>query len=390
MTVLLTDAQQRKTLAAIRSLGNRGIDIIAAEDTRWATSVFSKFCRHGLVYPNPRKQPEDFYEWLIDTIRINNIDVLFPMDDNIMDVVIDHKAELQKLCRMLLPEKESYRIASDKGLAVMSAQKSGLDCPKTYYLENEDDLLQLESYISELCFPLVIKPRKSSGSRGILVVNNKEEFLESYQQVHQSFPFPLIQEYISPGPRFDVCLLFNKNSQLRAAFVQKELRHFPLERGPSTLQESVAYPDLVEQSFSLLSRLKWQGIAEVEFILDQKDGKLKFMEINPRFWNSLYLSILSGVDFPWLLYKLITEGDVPVVTCYQTGLKCRWSLPGDLLHFISNKHRFQMNPPFWAGKKLGIYDDILSLSDPGPILGFLLACLYYLPDKEMWRKMFDR
>ena len=390
MAVLLTDAQLRKTLAAIRSLGNKGIDIIASEDTRWTTSSFSKFCRRGLVYPKPGKEPEAFYEWLVKIIQENSINVLFPMDDNVMDVVIAHKEELQKLCRMLLPDAENYNIASDKGLAVAAAKKSGLNCPETWMPKTQDDLLNLDSFVAELAFPLVIKPRKSNGSRGIVVVNKREDFAEQYLQVHQRFTFPLIQEYISPGPRFDVCLLFNSQSELRASFVQKELRHFPLDRGPSTVQESVWRPDLVELAAGLLKDLNWQGIAEVEFMLDEKDEKLKFMEINPRFWNSLYLSMLAGVDFPWLLYRLIMDGDVPEVSNYRIGVKCRWSLPGDILHFLFNKNRFRMDPPLWAGKRSGVYDDVLSLSDPGPTLGFLLACLHFLPDREMWKQMFDR
>jgi len=389
-TILLTDAQLRKTLATIRSLGNKGIDIIASEDTRWTTSSFSKYCCRGLVYPKPGKEPEAFYTWLVKTIQENSVEVLFPMDDNVMDVVIAHKEELQKICRMLLPDANDYKIASDKGLAVVAAQRSGLDCPETWVPEDEDELLNLEAYVAEITFPLVIKPRKSNGSRGIVVVNKREEFVERYLQVHQRFQFPLIQEYISPGPRFDVCLLFNNRSQLRASFVQEELRHFPLDRGPSTVQKSVWRPDLVELAAGLLKDLNWQGIAEVEFMYDEKDGKLKFMEINPRFWNSLYLSILSGVDFPWLLYQLIMEGDVSEVNNYRTDVKCRWSLPGDILHFLVNKNRFSMDPPLWAGKRSGVYDDVLSLSDPGPTVGFILACLHFLPNREMWKQMFDR
>lgn len=390
MTVLITDAQLRKTLAAIRSLGNKGIDIIASEDTRWTTSSFSKFCGRGLVYPRPGKQPEAFFEWLVKTIQEDLVEVLFPMDDNVMDVVIAHKEELQKLCRMLIPDEESYNIASDKGLAVMAAQKAGLNCPETCMPNKEYDLLNLEVYIAELAFPLVVKPRKSNGSRGIVVVNKREDFVKEYLKVHQSFPFPLIQEYICPGPRFDVCLLFNNESQLKASFVQEELRHFPLDRGPSTVQKSVWRPDLVELAAGLLKDLNWQGIAEVEFMYDEKDGKFKFMEINPRFWNSLHLSILSGVNFPWLLYQLIMDGDVPEVSKYEIGVKCRWSLPGDILHFIVNKNRFKMDPPLWAGKRSGVHDDVLSLSDPGPTIGFLLACLHFLPDKDMWKQMFAR
>jgi predicted ATP-grasp superfamily ATP-dependent carboligase len=62
--ILLTDGQQRKTLAAARSLGSRGVDVLVAEDTRFNPSGFSKYCRRFLVCPNPKDEPERYYEWL--------------------------------------------------------------------------------------------------------------------------------------------------------------------------------------------------------------------------------------------------------------------------------------------------------------------------------------
>lgn len=88
---------------------------------------------------------------------------------------------------------------------------------------------------ADLPYPLVIKPRKSSGSRGIIKVERPGDLVQAYKQIHALYPFPLIQEFIPTGPRYDVAMLFNKANQVRASFVQKEIRHFPLERGPSTL-----------------------------------------------------------------------------------------------------------------------------------------------------------
>lgn len=385
--VLLTNAQQRKTLAVARSLGMKHVNVLAAEETRWATAMFSRYCKQRLVYPDPDERSEDFYIWLKKTLQEYHCDVLFPMDDNTLEVVIRYQEQLEKLCRLPLPETGSYITASDKALATLAAKKAGLNCPKTIFINNLDDFSRLTCGLD---FPVIIKPRKSSGSRGMAVVKQQADLCSLYLRIHQKYPFPIIQEYISPGVKIDVCLLFDRYSQLKASFVQKEIRHFPLEKGPSTVQESIWCPELVEKATAFMQKLNWYGVAEVEFMIDPRDGKAKFMEINPRFWGSLYLSILAGVDFPWLLYRLVMDGDVPEVHHYTTGLKCRWLLPGDILHFIYNKNRFAMDPPFFCAKKSGIYDDIISLKDPLPTLGFFLACLRYLPDQKMRKFMFDR
>lgn len=385
--VLLTDAQQRKTLAAVRSLGKKGLEVHVAEETRFATARFSRYCSGGLVCPNPGRKPEEFYLWLKETLRKNRYDMLFPMDDGALEVVMRHREEFEKLCRLPVPEVDSYLVASDKGLSTMAAMEAGLDCPWTILVKDTGDLSRLSR---DLSFPVVVKPRKNSGSRGIVVVWKKEDLVGQYLSIHKHYPFPILQEYISPGEKYDVCLLYNRSSQLKASFVQKEIRFFPLERGPSTVQESVWRPDLVEKASKLMQRLKWYGVAEVEFMVDPGDGKVKFMEINPRFWGSLQMSILAGVDFPWLLYRLAMEGDVEGVTNYTTGINCRWLLPGDILNFIYSRDRFKSAPPFFSTSKSGINDDIMSIDDPLPVLGFFLACLRYIPDRKMWKYIFHR
>lgn len=385
--VLLTDAQQRKTLAAVRSLGSKGIQALAAEETRWTPAGFSRYCQGGLVYPSPGKKPAEFYQWLQETLPAYGCDVLFPMDDSSLEVVMQHKEDLAKLCRLPVPHLDSYRTASDKALAVAAAREAGLDCPATVAPEKADDLSEVTSKFN---FPVLIKPRKSSGSRGMTAVERPEDLESRYWHVHQQYPWPIIQEYLPPGEKYDVCLLYNRSAELRASFVQREIRFFPLERGPSTVQESVRHPELAAQAAHLLQKLGWCGVAEVEFMVDPRDGKAKFMEINPRFWGSLYMSTLAGVDFPWLLYRLAMDGDVAGVDTYTVGIKCRWMLPGDILHFLANKKRFSLDPPFFSTKKSGVYDDIISLDDPFPVMGFFLACLRYLPDREMWKTMFQR
>lgn len=386
-TVLLTDGLQRKTLAAARSLGKNGVCVFVSEKTAFNTAAFSKHTHKSLVYPDPVKNTEEFAKWLMKTIRHHKIDMLIPMDDCTLAAVMKYRSELDRLCHLPLPPQESYLVACNKAESARFAVQSGIDCPKTVV---PDSLDNLHTISSELEYPVVIKPRQSSGSRGIKVINNSRHLTAEYRKTHNSYPFPIIQEYIGNGTRYDVCLLYGKTHEAEAAFVQKEIRHFPLKMGPSTVQESVYLPHLIEKSRNLMKNLKWYGVVEIEYMVDERDGKFKFMEINPRFWNSLQMSILAGVDFPVLLFKHAAEGSSQKVFKYDYGIKCRWSLPGDLLHFLTNRKRFNMDPPLFSGKKHNIYDDIISFDDPLPSAGFFLSCLRYLFSRKMWKIMFFR
>jgi len=312
---------------------------------------------------------------------------MVPMDDDVFEIVMKNSEELLKICSIVLPTMQNYLRACDKSNATKLAEEVGVPCPQTIHPKESCDLLSL---IEPMKFPLVIKPRVSSGSRGIRIVNNKEEFIKVYQEIHGVYEFPIIQEYIGIGDRYDVCLLFDNDNKLKAQFVQKEIRHFPIDIGPSTMQESVEAPEVLEYALRIMRKLPWKGVVELEFIVDEEDNKFKFMEINPRFWGSLQMAITAGVDFPWMLYKLSVEDEVEEAFKYKTGCMCSWLLPGDILHFIANKERKKMNPPFFAGKKYGVQDDIVSKKDPLPVLGFILACFRYLFDKNMWKLIFKR
>ena len=386
-TVLLTNAQLRKTLAAVRSLGKKDIETIVVEETRFNPAAFSKYCTKALVCPNAQKYPDEFFQYITGIIKEYKCDVFFPMDEDTVAVAMEHKEELEKLCSVPLPSYESFEITSDKGKAYKHALSVGVDIPKTAFPSGADKLHDITDHLK---YPLMVKPVKSNGGRGIKTVSSKEDLVKTYLEVHENYPYPVIQEHLGEGEVYDVVLLFNSSNELRASFVQRHVRKYPLVTGPSTVQESVVYPEMLELALKYMEGLKWYGIADLEFMVQRETGEIKFIELNCKFWNSLQMGIYAGVDFPWLLYKIAVDGDVEPVKEYKAGIMCRNLLPGDILHFVFNKDRKSMNPPFFSGKGYIIRDDIISKDDPMPVVGFLAACMRYVFDKKMWKFLLRR
>lgn len=387
LTVLLTDGVQRKTLSAVRALGRNGIRTIVGEKISFSPAGCSRFSSKSFVYPDPVRNPKAFYQTLLEQISRTSSCVLFPMDDITTQIIMDNREELEKRCIIPLPKEDSFRIASDKYATSLLATRSEVECPLTFMPMS---FAELDHLANEIDYPVIIKPRKSSGSRGIRVISNADELLIQYEQIHRLFPYPMIQEYIPQGERYDVCLLYDQTHQLKCSFIQKELRHFPVEMGPSTVQESVEYPELLELSIRLMKELKWTGIVEIEYMIDPRSGSPKLMEINPRFWNSLELSVQCGVDFPNLLLKVAQNEFFENVSHYEVGRRTRWLIPGDTLHFLFNKKRLQMNPPFISRRENPLNDDSFLLSDLLPTIATLIACLRYGLDPNAWKMMFKR
>jgi len=210
------------------------------------------------------------------------------------------------------------------------------------------------------------------------------ELKEKIQKASQKYGKILIQEYIPNGGELGVYTLYNLQSEPRAISVQKRLRSYPSTGGPSTLRETIRNESselVTEIAFKLLNKMKWTGVAMVEFRIDARDGIPKLMEVNPRFWGSLQLSILSGIDFPYLLYCILMGEDIKPVMDYKDGIQSRWLLPGDILWYLTSPNKINN---FKELMRFDIPDDILSWDDPGPVFGFSLATLRYLFDKEMW------
>lgn len=380
--VIVLDAQMRSSIAVIRSLGNKGIDVIAGEETRFACGFFSKYCKGTIIYPSPIKDPDGFITYIIEVIKEKQYDMIFPVADACLKPIIDNWDEITKYTKIALAPPEVFLKGYDKGLTLEIAIKEGINCPKTFFINKIEDLIKMRD---DLEYPLVIKPRISSGSRGVKICHSFEELTDNFKKLSLKYGKLLIQEFIPYGGELGVYTLFNNDSEPRNLTVQERIRSYPVSGGPSTFRRTIKNnisKKAIGISFELLKHMEWIGIAMVEFRVDKRDGSLKLMEVNPRFWGSLQLSILANVDFPYRLYKMIMENDINQNLDYKDNVYCRWLLPGEILWYLNSPNKLKN---IYKLLDFTVPDDILSWSDPGPTFGFMLATLRYITSKEMWK-----
>jgi len=417
-SVLVTDGHFRKTLAVVRSLGFKGIDVTVGERTFLNTSFFSKYCSRRLVYPSPRQRPDQFIEFLLNEIKKNHYECVFPMEEETLLLLAKYRSEISRYTYFLSPDLEKIEFVRDKGSLMRFAEAHGIPIPQTFQIPPSPEPCEVQGFgpvskevqgsgpvskevqgspapnvvqglnhvLDKIPIPAVIKPRISSGSLGIVYVKGSKDLSLSYQSVHQRFPFPIIQEWIPDGRgTYGFSALFDEGSNVKAAFIHKKLRMYPIEGGPSTLGEGVEHPQIMELGLSLLRSLNWVGVGMVEFKVDPRDGIPKLMEVNPRFWGSLQLAIVSGVDFPCLLLKMARRESFEPVLRYELGKRFRWLLLGDILHFLNNPNRFHLHPSFFRFFDPNTSYDIFSKDDPLPLLGSIATFFTFLYDPEMKR-----
>lgn len=374
-TILLTDGQQRKTLSAARSLGRAGHRVLVAEVTRFALARFSRHTARGLVSPDPATRPGPFLKWMMETVVRHRVDAVLPMDDASTELLTRLGSRVP--AAILVPAAEQFRAGRDKAATLDLAGRAGVRAPRTA------SLAQAEA--GALGWPVVVKARLGAGGRGIRLALDPPHLRRMAAAEPGLAQTHLLMELIPPGRKYDVGLLYDRTGACLAGFCQEELRGYPLWSGPSTLQESVHRPDLIALAQQLLAPVGWRGPVEVEFIQPHGSSEPVLMEINPRFWASLDLAVQCGMDFPRWTAELALglEPDVPVR--YPAGNRCRWLLPGDLLHYLANPERSRMDPPFFRTMDGRTRDDIIDREDPLPVLGFVAAVVRHLFDLRMWR-----
>jgi len=97
----------------------------------------------------------------------------------------------------------------------------------------------------------------------------------------------------------------------------------------------------------------------------------------------LPLAINAGIDFPYLQYKMLTEGSIDIQKTYLIGLKQKWLIPGHLLWLYSSltdKKQNKLHILKEFIKSISYPDDIISLNDPRPTIGAIKVTIQYVID----------
>jgi len=341
MKVLLTGAAWQPALASLRNLGEAGarVDVIGG---RLEQCLHSRYCCNRLFYSDPKKSPEKYLEQLYALVSQERYDALLPCDEHSAVLLSGQLERFQRFIPLPVPSSTRMTAARDKAQLLKIAQKLGLDVPQSFQPSGSEDLKRLSQKVT---YPCVIKPRRSMAAVGLRYADSPEALLELYAanpqptDPHFDFSNPLVQEFI-PGQIHDVCALFN-HGEPRAVLTQKRLFMYPARGGRGIECETTREPQIEEKAITLLRQLRWHGPAQVEFKHDPRDGVFKLMEINPRFWGTLELSICAGIPFPLLTCQMLMKGDIEPVSDYKVGLRFRWLIPYILPRFFQSKRKLR-------------------------------------------------
>lgn len=379
-SILVTDGEQRSSLAVVRSLGRYGHRVLVSAHRRGSLAGASRYAARELIVPSPLDDNEAFVRETVELCKRENIRAVIPTTDTALLALLPAR---DRLAPAVLPvgSEDAYRAASDKAHLLEVAPQFGIAIPRQAIVSSAS-----ESATVNLDFPVVIKPSRSvsdesSQIRRLGTVRYATDRTELEQVLNsvskESYPL-LVQERIV-GPGLGVFLLLWQGAEV-AAFSHRRLREKPPGGGVSVYSESIALdPGLAARSRALLSHLGFEGVAMVEYKVRRDTGVPYLMEVNGRFWGSLQLAIDAGVDFPQLLVSAAVDGQVPTRPTATPGVRLRWWW-GDFDHLLARFRRSDASlalPPdaatrwetlrdFLRVRRPGDRNQVLRLDDLGP------------------------
>ncbi|MFJ8066640.1 ATP-grasp domain-containing protein [Psychrobacillus sp. NPDC096426] len=376
-------------IGIVRSLKEKGIKV-------YAFDIKGKYeigkTRHATcgICPNPVSEKEKLLHFLTNFGKsFNNKPVLYAGSDDFVHFISKHRSILFRYYRFLLPVHSLVESVLDKTLTYELAIKHNIPCPKTLAIHDET---QLEQIINEVTFPCILKPVQSADFRKridhnlykkAIMIEQASELRKEYL-IYRPFGELMLQELV-PGDEeciYSVKTLFDEQMNLTGMWMNQKIHQFPPVFGSSAMVISKRDEEVIQKAVSFLSELKFKGLAITEFKRDQRDGELKFIEINARIGLTQRLSTAVGVNLAYLYYLLLTDQNPSPVTSQKEGVKWVY-LVRDFISFVQNRRNGKMTIANWlkglSGKKV---EALFAWNDPLPFIRSFISHLRNL----WWRR----
>ncbi len=292
ITVMVTGAGGPAGVSVIRSLLARGdVRIIASDMDPWASGLYLVPAGQQCLVP-PGLAP-GFVDAVLKLCDQFRVDVLFPTVDVELPLLAARAAEFVAAGTALAsPSLFTLETCLDKyALAQHCAGSSPV--PRTELLD--------AAAARGRQYPVIVKPRRGAGSRGVRVIESEAELLAVGTD-----PDLIVQDFL-PGQEYSVDVLADLDGHVIAAVPRLRVR---VDSGVSVAGVTVHDDELESVASAVASAVRLTTVANVQLRRDA-EGHPALLEVNPRFPGAMPLTMAAGVDMPSLLLDLILGREVP-------------------------------------------------------------------------------
>ena len=269
-------------------------------------------------YVVPPARSEEFVLVLLRILQREGVDVLIPTVDEEIAVLSreEIRNELSQQTGILIPNHSAAVKALDKHITVEECERANLPVPASAMVDKLEDL---KASAGRIGLPVVVKPLRSRGARGISFVERISDLGAAWRKARHFGEAALIQEYV-PGPVYTVGVVCDQRGEVAASIALEKIKQLPEKGGVAVAGRTVRNPKLQELGEKYVTSLGWIGPASPEIKLDERDGSFKLMEVNPRLFGYNYLAAKAGINLSEVTAMLAAGEAVSPLREYRADL----------------------------------------------------------------------
>lgn len=230
------------------------------------------------ILEGPKFSSDSFQDWLDETIKKHNINIVIPNMDSATVALSKFKENHKNLenCWCVVSAFDLCEKMNNKQLSEKFFNEYNIP---TY--KNTDGF-----------FPKILKDKLGFGGKGQFVANNEEEYSNIFKRIDKNNY--IIQDYIK-GRETSVDFYISHQKGLIGYVLRDRL-----EVSDGEVMNCITrYPELKEKELiENIAKIKgWEGCITLQYIKD-KDENIRVVEINPRFGGGATCAIACGLDMP--------------------------------------------------------------------------------------------
>lgn len=308
----------------MRDLSRRGVRAFGIDCVPSHGGFRSRYGK-SFVCPDPDRQPAEWVAFMKQLAgQIGGKPVIIPAADIFVTALGEHAPELASdycfagdsvgLQAALATKEQQYTLAAE----------AGFPCPRTEHIQGRADL---EAFCRDARFPCLIKPRsqreweslpEGNPLRGkqIATADTVAALLERYSLVETYQPQAVAQEIVTGPDDAKYCYLstYGRDRHRLGYAVVRQLRTHPLGFGSASMVQPVVDEEIAAMCDRFLRSIGYVGICEIELKRDARDGKVRLIEVNPRWSVTSDCATYAGVHLGWLHYLDLLGERVPATT----------------------------------------------------------------------------
>jgi predicted ATP-grasp superfamily ATP-dependent carboligase len=177
-------------------------------------------------------------------------------------------------------------------------ERHGLPSPRTVLLRCTADIEKIS-----FPYPVVVKPLAEAASRGFEIFRCRDELIAWAGRDDLEFGLPMIAQEFIPGREIGINLLA-LNGRI-VAWAMQSWENLDGERALDFLSND----DWLALAREIVSQSNFHGLANIDALVDKRDGGIRFIDFNPRFWETVAASMFQGTNFAELGIEIALRGN---------------------------------------------------------------------------------